>query len=59
MEIENTLAYKDTATITAVKCFIVHALGTHCPNVVLSTLEVSAHRAILLEATSSQNLCAN
>jgi hypothetical protein len=27
MAVANTLAYYDTATITAVKCFIVQALG--------------------------------
>jgi hypothetical protein len=27
MEVANTLAYFDTATITAVKCFIVQARG--------------------------------
>ncbi len=27
IEVDNTLAYYDTATITAVKCFIVQALG--------------------------------
>jgi hypothetical protein len=45
MEVANTLAYYDTATITAVKCFIVQAPGFKPLN--LSAVATDANAAAL------------
>ena len=38
MELENTLAYYNTATITAVKCFIVQASGIYTIKLFMSVI---------------------